>query len=96
MHTCQYHAYTDVNQLQPLLRTPLKPFNSLIALGVLLSGSTHLATRTGLNNIPTADTVGHRTVAIQAWHTFGSGPNNHAMGFKAGLDFLPLTFQLLT
>lgn len=68
---------------------------SLVALGVLLAASPLFATPSGLNNIPTADTVGDRTVAVQAWDTFGSGaPNNYAMGFKAGLDFKPLSFEV--
>ncbi len=55
------------------------------------------ATPSGLNNIPTADTVPHRTVAIQAFSSFGpganqfaaNGPDEHSfwMGFKTGLQF---------
>ncbi|RFC46331.1 MAG: hypothetical protein DVB23_001676 [Verrucomicrobia bacterium] len=55
------------------------------------------ATPSGLNNIPTADTVPHRTIAIQGFSSFGdganqfsaNGPGQHAywMGFKTGWDF---------
>lgn len=64
------------------------------------------ATPTGLNNIPTADTIDHRTVAIQAFSSFGpganqfaaNGPDEHSfwMGFKTGLqfDFLKLEWGM--
>lgn len=64
-------------------------------LGALLaafSGSAR-ATPTGLNNIPTADTVPHRTVAVQAYDLFGSGPHDFAMGFKTGWDFSPVHLE---
>jgi hypothetical protein len=61
-------------------------------LCVLVFG-TALATPTGLNNIPTADTVPHHTVAVQHFSSFG-GANQFAspelgkpsqwMGFKTG------------
>lgn len=55
-----------------------------------------LATPTGLNNIPTADAVPHRTVAVQAFSSFGGanqfaadGDGKHSfwLGFKTGLKF---------
>ncbi|MCB1086575.1 MAG: hypothetical protein KDM63_05990 [Verrucomicrobiae bacterium] len=46
-----------------------------------------LATPTGLNNIPTADTVPHRTVAVQVFDTVGDGPHDFWSGFKTGWDF---------
>lgn len=54
-----------------------------------------LATPSGLNNIPTAETIPHRNVAVQAFSSLG-GPNqfavngpgkpSHWMGFKTGLE----------
>ncbi len=75
------------------MKTPLT-----FAIGILLSG-TAFATPTGLNNIPTADTVPHRTVAVQYFSSFGGanqfgtaepGKSGHWMGFKTGWDFEPL------
>lgn len=45
------------------------------------------ATPSGLNNIPTADTTGARTLVLQGFSTFGEnrGPA-HFAGFKMGLD----------
>lgn len=43
-------------------------------------------TPTGLNNIPTADTVPDRTVAVQVYDLFGEGPNDFSAGFKTGWD----------
>lgn len=65
---------------------------SLTALALSASGSLR-ATSSGLNNIPTADTISHRTVAVQAFDTFGSGPHDFWMGFKTGLEFGPLDFE---
>lgn len=71
-----------------------------LALYALLAASA-FGTPTGLNNIPTADTVPHRTVAVQAFSSFGpganqfaaNGPDEHSfwMGFKTGWE---LTSQL--
>ncbi len=68
-----------------------------ITLAAFAVVSSAFATPTGLNNIPTADTVPHRTVAIQAFSSFGpganqfaaNGPDEHSfwMGFKTGLQF---------
>lgn len=54
------------------------------------------ATPTGINNIPTADVVPNRKVAIQSFGSFGPGNNQFAangagnsslwMGFKAGIQ----------
>ena len=61
-----------------------------------------LGTPTGLNNIPTADTVPHRTVAMQYFSSFGganqfatSGPGKTSAwaGFKTGWDFKPLHLE---
>lgn len=68
----------------------------MLAAALLAVASSALATPTGLNNIPTADTVPHRTVAVQAFSSFGganqfaaNGPGKHSfwMGFKTGLAF---------
>lgn len=56
-----------------------------LALYALLTASA-LATPSGLNNIPTADTVPHRTVAVQAFDTFSSHSDDFWMGFKTGWD----------
>ncbi len=74
--------------------------HTLIAAALALT-TCAFATPSGLNNIPTADTIGHRTVAIQAFSSFGpganqfaaNGPDEHSfwMGFKTGWD---LTSQL--
>lgn len=58
----------------------------LISLSTLLLSGLAQATPSGLNNIPTADTVPHRTVAVQAYDLFGEGPHDFAAGFKTGWD----------
>ena len=73
-------------------------------LALLLAGiAAARATPTGLNNIPTADTVPHRTVAVQAFSSFGganqfstSGPGKHSfwLGFKTGWDLSPVHLEL--
>ncbi len=69
-----------------------------ICLLALATTTALQATPTGLNNIPTADTIPHRTVAIQAFSSFGGpnqfatgGPGQHSfwMGFKTGWEFGP-------
>jgi hypothetical protein len=62
-----------------------------------------LATPSGLNNIPTADLVPHRTVAVQAFTSFGPGANQFAangpgedsfwMGFKTGWSLSPFNIE---
>ncbi|MFZ4764352.1 MAG: hypothetical protein ACOYMN_05315 [Roseimicrobium sp.] len=54
-----------------------------LALYALLTSSA-LATPSGLNNIPTADTVPHCTVAVQAFDTFSTGSDDFWLGFKTG------------
>lgn len=66
---------------------------SLIALCTLLSTPALFATPSGLNNIPTADVIGNRTVAVQAFDTFGPGSHDFWMGFKTGLDFSPIHIE---
>jgi hypothetical protein len=79
-----------------MTKNPTLPLAAALALA-----SSALATPSGLNNIPTADTIDHRTVAVQAFSSFGpganqfaaNGPDEHSfwMGFKTGWD---LTSQL--
>lgn len=46
-----------------------------------------LATSSGLNNIPTADTPPDKTAVIQTFSTFGSGRGpDHSAGLKMGFD----------
>lgn len=88
------------------LPTVKKP-TPLLSLACLLAGlclpSLVLATPSGLNNIPTADTVPHRTVAVQAFSSFGpganqfaaNGPDEHSfwLGFKTGWALAPLNLE---
>lgn len=69
-----------------------------IALLALATASALHATPSGLNNIPTADAIPHRTVAFQAFSSFGglnqfntSGEGKHSfwMGFKTGWELGP-------
>jgi hypothetical protein len=81
-------------------------FQSRLCLGALtlLAAQTAWATPTGLNNIPTADVVPHRTVAVQAFSSFGAGanqfsangPDEHSfwLGFKAGWSFQPVNLEV--
>lgn len=73
-----------------------------LCLLTLAAASSLHATPTGLNNIPTADTVPHRTVAVQAFSSFGganqfatAGPGQHSfwLGFKTGWQFGPATLE---
>lgn len=50
--------------------------------------ATSLGDASGLNNIPTADTVPQGTFVLQAYSTvFGSADGTFNIGFKTGLDF---------
>ncbi len=70
---------------------------------ILLGAGSVFATPTGINNIPTADVVPHRTVAVQAFSSFGpganqfaaNGPDEHAfwLGFKTGWQFSPVNLE---
>ena len=64
--------------------------------------SSAFGTPTGLDNIPTADTVPHRTVAVQYFSSFGganqfaapeAGKTSQWMGFKTGWDFEPFHLE---
>lgn len=74
----------------------------LLVLAAFAAASSALATPTGLNNIPTADTVPHRTVAVQYFSSFGGanqfapsepGKTSQWMGFKTGWDFAPFHLE---
>lgn len=76
-----------------------RTFGYHIMVLVVFATGTVFGTPTGLNNIPTADTVPHRTVAMQYFSSFGganqfatSGPGKTSdwAGFKTGWDFKPL------
>lgn len=85
----------------------MKQNNTSIRIAVLAcslgSATIATATPTGLNNIPTADIVPNRTVAIQAFGSFGSGVNQFSsngpgdpaywMGFKTGLELSPVRLE---
>ncbi len=66
------------------------------------AASSAFCTPTGLNNIPTADTVPHRTVAVQYFSSFGGanqfaapepGKTSQWMGFKTGWDLDPVHLE---
>ena len=59
----------------------------------LFAAASAFATPSGLNNIPTADTVGDRTVAVQVFDTVGNGDHDLWTGFKTGLDLSPLHLE---
>jgi hypothetical protein len=53
------------------------------------------ATPSGLNNIPTADTIGEREVAVQVYDNFGHAkPHSLSSGFKTGIDLSPIRLEL--
>lgn len=64
-----------------------RPVTALLALLVWAAGASQsFATSTGLNNIPTADTPGHREGVFQWFSTFPTeGKADHWGGFKTGL-----------
>lgn len=74
----------------------------ILALAAFVAATSAFGTPTGLNNIPTADTVSHRTVAVQYFSSFGGGnqfatsepgKTSQWMGFKTGLDFKPFHLE---
>ncbi len=52
------------------------------------------ATPSGLNNIPTADTVPQSTLVGQAFSTFGSGTDDFWLSSKTGLDLGPANVEV--
>ncbi len=89
------------------VRTEVRAFFSLFTYHIMVfllsvSAGPVLGTPTGLNNIPTADTVPHRTVAVQYFSSFGGanqfatsepGKTSQWAGFKTGWDFKPLHLE---
>ena len=79
------------------IKPAVKQQTCLHLVALLALAASAFGTPSGLNNIPTADTIGHGTVAIQAFSSFGpganqfaaNGPDEHSfwMGFKTGLQF---------
>ena len=74
----------------------------LLTLAAFAAATSVFGTPTGLNNIPTAETVDHRTVAVQFFSSFGgsnqfatSGPGKTSQwaGFKTGWEFKPLHLE---
>jgi hypothetical protein len=77
-------------------------YSLTLSLAFLTVGSSAFGTPTGLNNIPTADTVPHRTVAVQYFNSFGGanqfgtsepGKPGHWLGFKTGWEFEPVHIE---
>jgi hypothetical protein len=77
----------------------MRKHTSTLVLASLALVTSAFGTPSGLNNIPTTDTVPHRTVAMQAFSSFGganqfaaNGAGKHSFwaGFKTGWDFSPL------
>lgn len=65
----------------------------LVSITSAAAAATALATPSGLNNIPTGDTVAHRTVAVQTFDTIGGGSHDLWAGFKTGWDFEPVHLE---
>ncbi|WP_395730298.1 hypothetical protein [Prosthecobacter sp.] len=74
----------------------------VLTLAAVAAATSAFGTPTGLNNIPTAETIDHRTVAVQFFTSFGgsnqfatSGPGKSSQwaGFKTGWDFNPLHLE---
>lgn len=65
----------------------------LLATGILTSSA--LASPSGLNNIPTADTAPQGTFVLQAYGTVGGTADGDLnLGFKTGLDFKVVRFEV--
>ncbi len=60
---------------------------AVFAIAAVLGGATMvLASPSGLNNTPTADTCSEQTLVLQTWETFGHDMDSqNAVGFKYGL-----------
>src|SRR4051812_19919549 len=80
MHICAY-------DLAMKLSLPLLPW--------LFTACVALATPSGLNNIPTADTAPPRTFVLQPFTTIGNDRDaDFNLGFKTGLDFEVVRFEM--
>lgn len=74
----------------------------IVTLAAFAAVTSVFGTPTGLNNIPTAETIDHRTVAVQFFSSFGgsnqfstSGPGKTSdwVGFKTCWDFKPVHME---
>jgi len=87
-----------MNRPQRAIPTPVAP-TLFAAAAWLVAVAAAQASPTGLNNIPTADTPGHRQVVIQFYYTTDFDAGHDAFGaFKSGLDLsqlglAPLRFE---
>ena len=66
--------------------SPLSTRTSVGIFALLWCITVAHGTPTGLNNIPTADLVPDRTVAVQVFDNLGAGEHDFWTGFKTGLD----------
>lgn len=65
-----------------------------IVLPLILAATPALATPSGLNNIPTADTTPQMTFVVQPFTTIGKNRDtDFNLGFKTGLDFKFVKFE---
>lgn len=80
----------------------MKDKTRLLTLAAFAAVTSVFGTPTGLNNIPTAETIDHRTVAAQfftsiggsnQFATSGAGKSTQWAGFKTGWDFKPLHLE---
>jgi len=69
---------------------------SLHTFAILLAaGSAAIATPSGLNNIPTADTVPQGTFVLQTFSTVGDNRDADLnLGFKTGIDLKAVRLEL--
>jgi len=92
----RYGAY--IGRFTPMKNTFRFGFGKklvLHALAMIGTCSPIFATPSGLNNIPTADTIGEREVAVQAFDSFGgTEAHDFSMGFKTGLDLSSVHLEL--
>ena len=74
----------------------------IVTLAAFAAVTSVFGTPTGLNNIPTAETIDYRTVAVQFFSSFGGsnqfstsdpGKTSHWVGFKTGWDFTPVHLE---
>jgi hypothetical protein len=80
----------------------MKQTTRAILVGAFTVATSAVGTPTGLNNIPTADTVPNRTVAVQYFSSFGGanqfatgepGKTSEWLGFKTGWDLKPFHLE---
>ena len=70
------------------------PNKALLSLALLATAASALATPSGLNNIPTADTTPQGVFVFQLFSTVGGlADSDLNLGFKTGLDFKVVKFE---